>query len=163
TLTAAAAAAASYSALALSDFRGLKHFAFIGGAGMICCWIATYLLLPALLVMIDGKAVSQPRWRGSLFGAPFAALVRWAPVSLATVGLSISLLGTAFALSYLRTDPMEYGMKRLFNQVGGGNEQKRLSTLARDVIGIDGESSMALACDRPDQVPLLAKALRARR
>jgi predicted RND superfamily exporter protein len=163
TLTAAAAAAASYSALAVSDFRGLKHFAFIGGAGMICCWLATYLLLPSLLVLLDGKSAREPRWRGSLFGAPFAALVRSAPAALSVVGLSISLLGTVFAFSYLRTDPMEYDMKRLFNQVGGGNEQKRLSTLARNVIGIDGESSMALACDRPDQVPLLAKALRARR
>jgi predicted RND superfamily exporter protein len=163
TLTAAAAAAASYSALALSDFRGLKHFAFIGGAGMICCWLATYLLLPALLILIDGRGAPLPRWRGTLFGAPFAAMVRSAPAALAAVGLSMSVLGTAFALAYLRTDPMEYDMKRLFNQVGGGNEQKRLSTLARNVIGIDGESSMALACDRPDQVPLLAKALRARR
>ena len=33
---------AAYSALAATDFRAFHHFAFIGAAGMLLCWLATY-------------------------------------------------------------------------------------------------------------------------
>src|SRR5262249_12561038 len=56
-----------------------------------------------------------------------------------------------------------YDMKRLFNQMGDSSEQKRLSTVARDIVGIDSESSMSVVCDRLDQVPRLVHALEARR
>ena len=45
TLAAAGAAMLSYGSLAITDFRGFKHFGIIGGAGMILCWIATYAFL----------------------------------------------------------------------------------------------------------------------
>ena len=41
----------AYGSLVITDFRGFKHFGLIGGAGMVLCWIATYLFLPALLVV----------------------------------------------------------------------------------------------------------------
>jgi len=44
TLTAALAAAAAYGSLAVTQFYGFKHFAFIGTSGMLLCWTATYFL-----------------------------------------------------------------------------------------------------------------------
>jgi hypothetical protein len=47
--------------------------------------------------------------------------------------------------------------------MGGSTELKRLSLVARDVVGVDAESSMSIVCDAADQVPRLAKTLEARR
>ena len=53
TLAAAGAAMVAYGSLAVTNFRGFKHFGAIGGMGMTLCWLATYLLLPALLVLTE--------------------------------------------------------------------------------------------------------------
>ncbi len=106
---------------------------------------------------------SRLRYEGVRYDAPFTLLLRAAPRTILLVGLCLSLVGSAFAVSYFRGDPIEYDMKRLFNQMGGGNDLKRLSTVARDVVGIDAESSMSIVADELDQVPRLAKALEAKR
>jgi predicted RND superfamily exporter protein len=49
TLAGAGAAMVAYGSLVVTDFRGFKHFGVIGGSGMMLCWAATYLFLPALL------------------------------------------------------------------------------------------------------------------
>ena len=49
TLAAAAAAMVAYGSLALTNFRGFKHFGAIGGMGMALCWLATYLHLARAL------------------------------------------------------------------------------------------------------------------
>jgi predicted exporter len=166
TLTAALAAAAAYASLSASDFRGLKHFALIGGAGMVLCWIATYAIVPPLLVLLEKRfpthAPSKAR-RRFRFDAPFAVVVGKAPQWVALAGVCLAVAGVAAGASYFRTDPIEYDMKRLFNQMGASADQKRLSTVARDIVGIDGESSMSIVCDDVDQVPRLAKALEERR
>jgi len=51
TLTAAVCASVAYGSLAVTDFRAFRHFGIIGGAGMLLSWIASYTLLPALLVI----------------------------------------------------------------------------------------------------------------
>jgi predicted RND superfamily exporter protein len=40
TLAAAGAAAAAYGSLVFTDFRGFAQFGWIGGIGMIVCWIS---------------------------------------------------------------------------------------------------------------------------
>jgi predicted exporter len=164
TLTAALAAAAAYGSLAASDFRGLKHFALIGGAGMVLCWLSTYAIVPPLLVVLEERFPTTSKARRRFrFDAPFAVLVGAAPQWLALAGIVFAVAGIVAGASYFRTDPIEYDMKRLFNQVGGGSEQKRLSTLARDIVGVDGESSMSVVCDTTEQVPRLSRALEERR
>src|SRR5258708_23590917 len=53
TLAAAGAAMLSYGSLAITNFRGFKHFGILGRAGIILCWISTYALLPTSLVLSD--------------------------------------------------------------------------------------------------------------
>jgi predicted RND superfamily exporter protein len=171
TLTAALAATAAYGSLATSDFRGLKHFALIGGAGILLCWVATYTLLGPVVVLIDrgthyarGRTFwSRLRYDGVRYDAPFSFLLRGVPRTILLVGLGLSFVGSAFGVSYFRRDPIEYDMKRLFNQMGGTTDLKRLSTLAREIVGVDAESSMSIVTDDVGQVPRLARALEAKR
>jgi predicted RND superfamily exporter protein len=50
TVVAAAAAGLSYGSLILTSFRGFRQFGIIGFTGMILCWLATYIMLPSLMI-----------------------------------------------------------------------------------------------------------------
>lgn len=66
TLAAASAAGAAYGALIFTDFRGFNQFGWIGGLGMLLCWLITMVLGPVLLGYWGGRmpVVSPHRHRG---------------------------------------------------------------------------------------------------
>ena len=45
-------AAIAYASLAVTDFRGFRHFGIIGGIGMALCWVAAFTVLPAALATL---------------------------------------------------------------------------------------------------------------
>ncbi len=172
TLTAAAAAAAAYGSLWVTDFRAFKHFAFIGGFGMVACWVATYTLLPCILLLFErvrpfagneATLFGRLRMRGVRYDGLFGATVRRAPRVLVVVGAALACIGIAFAVPYVRSDPMEYDMRHLQSDLGHGAEMYRLSHLAGGILGANLDSSMAVALDRVDQVEPFVQTLEARR
>src|SRR5262249_15172869 len=117
TLTAALSAAASYASLGATDFRAFKHFAFIGAVGMVVCWIATYLMLPSVLVLYDrvrpftGSTpirglFARIRMSGIRYDAPFAAIAPRAPRLLTAAGIVLAAVGIGLGVRYVRSDPM---------------------------------------------------------
>jgi predicted RND superfamily exporter protein len=55
-MIASGAAALAYGSLMITDFRGFRDFAIIGGVGMVFCWISSLTILPAaLLAHRDGR------------------------------------------------------------------------------------------------------------
>ncbi len=175
TLTAGAAAAASYGSLGATDFRGFHDFGVIGGLGMLLCWMATYWVLPSMLVVTE-------RWRpmndstggplaplrkltqgGSHFGAPFAWLVSRAPRTIAVVGLSLALAGAVAGMKWVKDDPMEYDLRNLRTDASARANEMRLDHLGNDVTGHVGAGGMAILVDDPAQVAQLKAELYARR
>lgn len=167
TLTAALAAAAAYGSLWITDFHAFKHFAFIGSFGMLACWVATYALLPPVLLLVDRarpfagregaptvprSAFARLRVEGVRFDWLFAALVQSAPRTIAILGVALALVGGALVVPYVRSDPMEYDMRKLQNDLGQSAEMYRLAHLASNVLGTDVEGAMVVSLDRPDQV-----------
>ena len=122
TFVASAAAAVSYGTLGFVSFRGFNQFAFMGFFGMLLCWVSTYALMPALIVLIERlwpfHSLSSPR-RGVVgwIAAPFAALLvrrpAW-PVAL-TAALAI---GSAFAMVRFLEDPIQYDFRKLGSRSG---------------------------------------------
>lgn len=53
TLVAAAGTSVSFGVLILAANRGFRHFGFIGGIGMLLCWLFTFALVPALLSIFE--------------------------------------------------------------------------------------------------------------
>ena len=80
TFAASAAAAASYGSLGAVSFRGFNQFGFIGTAGMLLCWVTTYLLMPPLIVIAERIRPLREKKRSRLTGCvagPYAtALTR---------------------------------------------------------------------------------------
>ncbi len=165
TLSAALAAAASYGSLAFTNFRGFKHLALVGASGMLLYWVAAYAVLPAFLVVSERVwPVSNRRARpAARFDAPFVFLVRHAPRPLTALGLGLAAVGALAIVHYVQSDPLEYDLKRIGNDVPESKEQYRLSSLAAGVVGTKAESAMAVLCDRLDQVLPLKRALEAKR
>src|SRR6185437_3127771 len=73
TLLASAASSVSFGMLILAANRGFRHFGFIGGVGMILCWVCTFALVPAFLALYE-KVRGAPRQR------PDSDNERWLPV-----------------------------------------------------------------------------------
>lgn len=175
TLTAASAASAAYGSLVVTDFRGFRDFGLIGGAGMILCWIATFITLPAVLAVIERVAPLQNEPRGILgriqratqggiaFGKPFAALIPKAPRAIVAISLALTAFGVALTARYVRADPMEYDLKNLRTDATARAEEIRLTTLAEAITGHVGADGMAILVDATEQVAPLREALYKRR
>lgn len=175
TLTAASAAGAAYGSLVVTDFRGFKHFALIGGVGMLLCWLATYLLLPSVLAALEkirpfengqpekAGRLRQLLQRGIRYDAPFVFLIRRFPRAIVIACLGLTAVSSVFVARYVASDPMEYDMKRIRNDVRARAERMRLSRLVSDIVGQATNDGMAIVVDRLDQVRPLVEALEARR
>ena len=174
TLTAALAAAAAYGSLAVTQFHGFKHFAFIGTSGMLLCWLATYFLAPAVLVLQDRRwpiaATGSShnwfqRWRQkpSAYERPFVFLVSKAPRMMAILSLVLAAAGAIAFVLWLRADPIDYDMRHMQNDLGGGKEVYRVAAKAADVLGNNTESGMVVLANTADEVPDLKRSLEQRR
>src|SRR5579871_2020633 len=106
TLAAALTASVSYASLLTTQFRGFKHFGVIGGVGILCCWAATFVILPAALAVLEKWGLGRGRSPVRM-GRGLASLVPYRrPI---VVGLSaLALVGsTAGAVRYLGGRPFE--------------------------------------------------------
>ncbi len=64
----ALAAAGAYGALMLSDFRCFSQFGLIGASGMLFCWCATMVVVPASITLVE--RLRGARSEGSVEGTP---------------------------------------------------------------------------------------------
>ncbi len=169
TLAAAAAAMVAYGSLAMTNFRGFKHFGVIGGVGMALCWLVTYLLLPALLVLTERVSpMFKPEvtWRSrarGFYGYPFVWLAQRAPGTIALLGVVTGVLTLAISVHYFASDPMEYNLRSVFRTKGTQTEASALAGRVDDVVGRAGQDGRAIVVDRVDQVEPLVSELDKRR
>jgi len=170
TLAAAGAAMVAYGSLAVTNFRGFKHFGAIGGLGMTLCWLATYLLLPALLVLTERVRPmfgAGQSWRSNvrgIYGYPFVWAAEHAPRAIALFGIVSGVLTIAVSVRYFAADPMEYNLRTVLG--GKAHRQTEAGALAGrvdDVVGRAGQDGRAIVVDRVDQVEPLVTALMKRR
>ncbi|MBS2026221.1 MAG: MMPL family transporter, partial [Deltaproteobacteria bacterium] len=125
TLLASATTSVSFGVLIIAANRGFRHFGFIGGVGMLLCWLATFTLVPALLTLWErvfpfkvrgGPAPEQvavPGFVRGLFARPAAILGAFALLTVASGVLFVRYLPQA----------MERNLDNLGNDPVKGNEQ----------------------------------------
>ena len=182
TLAASLAAAAAYLALASTDFQAFRQFAFIGSVGMVLCWLATYGVLPALIIaserlrplaiLPDVTALSTSplrrrfallRTHGVRFDAPFSRLVARAPRTVALLGAALAVVGLTLSIGFVRADPLEYNLRHMENDRTVTGQLYRASAIAAQIVGARTEGAMVVMADRTDQVAPLQAVLRAGR
>jgi uncharacterized protein len=165
TAIAAAAAAASYGSLLVTDFRAFRDFGFIAATGMILCWIVKTLMVPPLLVLLDrGPEIDTDGWRARhsmSYGRLFAWLVPKAPAAFFGVGLLVAVLGIASALHFVERDPMEYDLRKTETDHSQTADIHHAWAVAREVLG-SSEGALVIAADTADDASALVDALRER-
>ncbi len=159
TAIASLGAAIAYGSLAATSFKGFADFALIGAVGMLLMWIASYVLLPALLV----------RWGRNtrifqgdpIVGSVLVKLLgfRRSGVVVA-VSIALAIASVVIVYRYIAADPFEYDIKQL-------RSEGKDAVVARTWMGISDKSfgrgitgRTVIAADRVEQVPLIVEALR---
>jgi hypothetical protein len=153
TLAAALTAAVAYASLMITVFRGFRDFGVIGGVGILVCWCAAYLVLPAALSIAHHfgmKPRSEPpigRW-----------LARLLPRNLAvTAGATIALVIGAGVVTarYLTDDPFESNFKNLRSRGAVINEEQRWMRAIDHAFGEGIDAGFVIALPhRTDVMPL---------
>ena len=161
TLVASLGAAIAYGALVATQFRGFADFAVIGGLGMIVCWIASFTVLPALVLRF---ARTPRRSVSPLFGAFVVSAFGFRrPAAVCMVAGGVLLVSIGISTHYLANDPYEYDLTQLRSKAPDAIEARRWlalsdETFGRGLAGIGGQTFIAV--DRAEQVPQVVAALK---
>jgi predicted RND superfamily exporter protein len=159
TLVASVCASAAYASLMVTSFRGFSQFGVMGAIGALCCWAATYTVLPAMLVVLDrrehGKAL---RKRAPLNLGPLTRFLgRYgAGVSVAVAVLSIA---SALGLRHFLQDPFEYNFNKLNAKLNTTQEAQEFGRSFDKLFGRYPSPTIVLG-DSLEQVEELKKAIR---
>jgi predicted RND superfamily exporter protein len=161
TAVASLGASIAYGSLAATSFKGFADFAVIGAVGMALCWLATYLLLPALLLRWGRAAVvttGEP-----LVGSMLVRLIGFRrPRVVCAVALVAALLSTGIVARYVINDPFEYDITRLRSEGQDAVTARSWMALSDRTFGRGFSGRTYIAAERLDQIPLIVSALRAR-
>jgi len=160
TLAAALAAAISYASLLATDFRGYRHFGVIGGVGILLCWAATFLVLPAALAELEARGLAGGRSPARLG----KGLLRFIPrrrlpvVLTALVVLGGSGIG---AVHYLAGRPFEGDFKNLRSSGPQMQEARRWNDEINDAFGRGISGGTVIALPSRQRAREVVEALRA--
>ncbi len=157
TSIAALAASIAYGSLIITRFRGFNGFGYMGGLGMVLCWISAFTVQPAFLTFIEKLKPfrfknKKPLLPQGFFSKPFSRLV-------CRYGTGIHLVGWVFAIAcivvtipYLK-DPFEYDFRKLRNPREGKSAYELSGRV--DKIFSKRLNPLFILADREDQVPLI--------
>lgn len=160
TAVASLGASIAYGSLAATSFRGFADFAVIGAVGMALCWIASFVLLPAL-VLVFGRTARAHR-EHPLVGGVLARLFGFRRSGwVVTVVALIAIAATVIVIRYVRADPFEYDIRNLRSEGKDAVTERHWMKVSDEAFGRGYAGRTFIAADRLDQVPLIVNALRA--
>lgn len=166
TLAATATAAAAYTSLLVTDFRGFRQFGAIAGVGMLVTWLSTFVVLPALLAAMARRgwihAKREPalgRQLARLFPAHGLRRVLVAGAVLTSIAVVIDVV-------YIARDPFTRDWRDLQSdnaEIRGVRAVEAKIKRAFDASNmLSGQAyQVAIAVEHRDQVRPLVERLRA--
>ncbi|HTM23508.1 MAG TPA: MMPL family transporter, partial [Kofleriaceae bacterium] len=161
TLVASLGASIAYGALAATSFRGFADFAVIGAVGMALCWIASYTLLPAMILRFVPGLWVNTRSDGIL-GGWLARLLGFRNArAVCAVALALVAGAAVVAWRFVAHDPYEYDIKQLRSRGPEALEFHRWAQRSDDTFGRGISGQTIIAADDLAQVPLIVDALHA--
>ncbi|HMG52290.1 MAG TPA: MMPL family transporter [Kofleriaceae bacterium] len=153
TLAAALTAAVAYASLMITVFRGFRDFGVIGGIGILLCWCAAYLVLPAALSVarrFGMRPRSEPpigRWLARLLPSNLGI------TAVATIAVIVG--AGVVTVHFLADDPFESNFKNLRSRGAAINEQQRWMHAIDAAFGHGIDAGFVIALpQRADVMPL---------
>jgi hypothetical protein len=161
TAVASLGASIAYGSLAATSFKGFADFAVIGAVGMILCWLASYTLLPALLLRFGRH--TRIFHGDPVLGSALVKLIGFRKSKIVVaVAAAIGVAAAVIVVRYVAADPFEYNIKNLRSEGEDALEARRWMSLSDRTFGRGFAGKTFIAADRLDQVPLIVHALEAR-
>ncbi len=158
TLAATLTAAVAYASLMITVFRGFHDFGVIGGVGILLCWVASYVVLPA------GLSVSRRFGMRARSEPPLGHwLVKLLPKRLgltAVVTGLVVLAAGAITVRYVLDDPFESNFKNLRSHSPAIAEARRWMKAIDKVFGEGIDAGFVIAVPRREDVAPLKQRLR---
>ena len=164
TSTAMLAASIAYGCLMVTNFRGFSQFGLIGGSGMIFVWLASFLVVPALVSFGERLRPGIFTPGTNLWRYPFALFGKLAAKIPVSLGLTVvALLGVALLpmTRYVR-DPIEWDLRNLRSDqtepemLWGKMDAMGMGSVGAGYIASTG----VLLVDKPEQADAVAEAIR---
>ena len=156
---AALATAISFGVLAAGKVESFHQFGWIGGIGILTCWIATNTIVPAAIVLFDRNHKPRP----SSGYAPIASAFRWlghtcerAPVLLTTI-TALVVLGSGLLAISARHRIIETDLRKLGTKSAASSGIEKLDNRLRimddqssspAVIATQSREDAAAVCDQ---------------
>jgi hypothetical protein len=145
----------------VTSFRGFADFAVIGAIGMIVCWMASYILLPALLLRWGRD--TRIYQGDPIVGGTLVRLLGFRNSNaVCAVGLAVCLASAVIVVRYIKADPFEYDITQLRSKGDEAVTARQWMSLSDKHFGRGITARTYIAADRLDQVPLIVAALRGR-
>ncbi len=135
TLTAAATTAISFGTLLIARISSFQHFAIIGGGGIIFCWILSFTLLPALLLLSERMSQTVKHSGGGAHWPAFlVAIPLRFPRTIVLLSIALSALSVVALLRFLPTS-LETDGRNLRNKSSGTSGSAKLDERVAQVRG----------------------------
>ena len=159
TLVASISASAAYASLMVTSFRGFYQFGVMGAVGSLSCWLATFTVLPALLVLADRHGRPENRAaRKPLDLGPVARFIQRRSTVLVLLFTGLSVL-SMFGLTHFLKDPFEYDFRKLNAKLNTTEEAENFHHSIDVLFGRWPSPTIVLA-DRLDEVETLRATIR---
>src|SRR3569623_418666 len=126
TAVAALSASVAYASLMVTSFRGFYQFGVMAAVGAVICWLTTYSVLPAMLLLWDRRKAGVARNRAPLHFTYLGRVVnRRRGVLIALFGLM--RLASGYGLTHFLHDPFEYDFGKLSSKFHSSDETKQFN------------------------------------
>jgi predicted RND superfamily exporter protein len=158
TLAAALTAAVAYASLMITVFRGFRHFGIIGGVGILLCWCAAYVVLPAALAIARHLGMT-PRTEPPI-GRWLARLLPRNLGITAVATITVIVAAGVVTARYLTDDPFESNFKNLRSRGAAITEERRWMHAVDKAFGEGIDAGFVIAVPRREDVLPLKRRLR---
>lgn len=168
TQAAAAATAAAYGVLIFTSFKGFSQFGFMGGLGMVFCWLASYTIIPALITLTErwrpmvAPGRRQTDHEGRLGSAWIAQAVVKAPRAIIAACGALTVISMFFVWIFLK-DPFEYNFSKLRSRDDPNATYVHFRRLTWDMKLEGGGGGSVFLVDSAEEAAMLVEAANARR
>jgi uncharacterized protein len=161
TLVAAISASAAYASLMVTSFRGFYQFGVMGAVGSLFCWLSTFTVLPALLVILDCRRPAGSAVAGLRPPIELGPLARGLQRKSGAVTAAFTLFAIAgiFGLRHFLKDPFEYDFRKLNTKVNTSEETQNFNHSVDHLFGRWPSPTIVLA-DSPDEVEPIRQTIR---
>src|SRR5207253_2167501 len=131
--------------------RGFRHFGFIGGIGMLLCWLCTFLLVPALLTVYE-KLRGPPKVRPDTTQETLRPVIARMLEYRRPIIAAFAVLTVISAVLFIRQipDAMERNLDNLTNDLKGHDQLKADHDRANSALGRSISGAIALVDSWPE-------------